>query len=133
MGTFKNAIKRYLDKRAQEDAMFAEAYKRENKTIDGCVDYILCEVQKIAKKGMAAMTDDEVFGMAVHYYDEADVKADKKVRANVVITGEYAPAVPVAPAEDKVKKVSKAKPKVKKPKVEKKDPFEGRQLSLFGF
>ena len=75
----------------------------------------------------------KVFGMAVHYYDEADVKADKKVRANVVITGEYAPAVPAAPAEEKVKKVSKAKPKAEKAKVEKKDPFEDRQLSLFGF
>lgn len=133
MKAFKDAIKQYLDKRAKEDALFAEAYKREGKTIDECVNYILCEVQKIAKKGMAAMTDDEVFGMAVHYYDEANVKADKKVRANVVITGEYAPAVPAAPAEEKVKKVSKAKPKAEKPKVEKKDPFEDRQLSLFGF
>ena len=87
MKAFKDAIKQYLDKRAMEDALFAEAYKREGKTIDECVNYILCEVQKIAKKGMTAMTDDEVFGMAVHYYDEADVKADKKVRANVVITG----------------------------------------------
>lgn len=82
MGTFKNAIKRYLDKRAQEDAMFAEAYKRENKTIDGCVDYILCEVQKIAKKGMAAMTDDEVFGMAVHYYLNLSI-IQSRIQSNV--------------------------------------------------
>lgn len=127
MKAFKDAIKQYLDKRAMEDALFAEAYKREGKTIDECVNYILCEVQRIAKKGMAAMTDDEVFGMAVHYYDEADVKADKKVSANVVITGEYAPQKATVPSsEEKPKKVAK-------PKVTKKDVFDDRQLSLFGF
>lgn len=127
MKAFKDAIKQYLDKRAMEDALFAEAYKREGKTIDECVNYILCEVQKIAKKGMAAMTDDEVFEMAVHYYDEADVKADKKVRANVVITGEYAPQkATVLPSEEKTKKTAK-------PKVTKKNVLDDRQLSLFGF
>lgn len=127
MKAFKDAIKQYLDKRAMEDTLFAEAYKREGKTIDECVNYILCEVQKIAKKGMAAMTDDEVFGMAVHYYDEADVKADKKVSANVVITGEYAPQKATVPSsEEKPKKAAK-------PKVTKKDVLDDRQLSLFGF
>ena len=127
MKAFKDAIKQYLDKRANEDALFAEAYKREGKTIDECVNYILCEVQKIAKKGMAAMTDDEVFGMAVHYYDEADVKADKKVSANVVITGEYAPQKATVPSsEEKPKKAAK-------PKVTKKSVLDDRQLSLFGF
>ena len=127
MKAFKDAIKQYLDKRAMEDALFAEAYKREGKTLDECVNYILCEVQKIAKKGMAAMTDDEVFGMAVHYYDEADVKADKKVRANVVITGEYAPQKATVPSsEEKAKKTAKSK-------VTKKSVLDDRQLSLFGF
>lgn len=126
MKAFKDAIKQYLDKRAMEDALFAEAYKREGKTIDECVNYILCEVQRIAKKGMAAMTDDEVFGMAVHYYDEADVKADKKVRANVVITREYAPQkATVLPSEEKAKKTAKSK-------VTKKSVLDDRQLSLFG-
>lgn len=88
MKAFKDAIKQYLDKRAKEDALFAEAYKREGKTIDECVNYILCEVQKIAKKGMTAMTDDEVFGMAVHYYDEADVKDKEKFFGIVITDGE---------------------------------------------
>ena len=122
MKAFKDAIKQYLDNRAMKDALFAEAYKQKGKTIDECVNYILCEVQKIAK-----MTDDEVFGMAVHYYDEADVKADKKVHANVVITGEYAPQkATVLPSEEKTKKTAK-------PKITKKNVLDDRQLSLFGF
>lgn len=122
MKAFKDAIKQYLDNRAMKDALFAEAYKQKGKTIDECVNYILCEVQKIAK-----MTDDGVFGMAVHYYDEADVKADKKVHANVVITGEYAPQkATVLPSEEKTKKTAK-------PKITKKNVLDDRQLSLFGF
>lgn len=68
----KNAIKAYLDKRAQEDTLFAASYAKENKSIDECFDYIIGEVRK---KGNAVyMSDDEVFGMAVHYYDEDDIK-----------------------------------------------------------
>lgn len=123
---FENAIKNYLDKRAESDRLFAESYRKENKSIQECCNYILSEVKKIASKGMAALTDDEVFGMAVHYYDEDDVKAEKNIHANVVITGEYAPKEPVSDVKEKPKKVAK-------PKVTKKDPFEDRQLSLFGF
>ena len=35
----KNAIKAYLDKRAQEDTLFAASYAKENKNIDECFDY----------------------------------------------------------------------------------------------
>lgn len=71
----KNAIKAYLDKRAQEDTLFAVSYAKTNKSIDECFDYIIGEVRK---KGSAVyMTDEEVFGMAVHYYDEDDIKVSK--------------------------------------------------------
>lgn len=45
MKAFKEAIKSYLDKRANEDPLFAESYKKESKNLDGCVNYILSEVQ----------------------------------------------------------------------------------------
>ena len=125
MKAFKDAIKQYLDKRAMEDALFAEAYKREGKTIDECVNYILCEVQKIANQGRAALTDDEVFGMAVHYYDEDNIKAENEINACVVIPGEYA-------AKKAIKPTSKQQKTVKQ-KVIKKDSFDDRQLSLFSF
>lgn len=71
----KNAIKAYLDKRAQEDTLFAVSYAKTNKSIDECFDYIIGEVRK---KGSAVyMTDEEVFGMAVHYYDEDNIKVAK--------------------------------------------------------
>lgn len=67
----KDAIKAYLDKRAQEDTLFAATYAKPNKNIDECFDYIIGEV---SKKGNAVyMSDEKVFGMAVHYYDEDNI------------------------------------------------------------
>lgn len=71
----KDAIKAYLDRRAQEDTLFAASYAKPNKSIDECFDYIIGEARK---KGSAVyMSDEEVFGMAVHYYDEDDIKVSK--------------------------------------------------------
>jgi len=73
---FKNTIKSYLDKRAQEDPLFAEKYSNEKKNINDCVTYILNTVQKTGCNGF---TDDEVYGMAVHYYDEESVDIGKEI------------------------------------------------------
>lgn len=122
---FNEAIKNYLDHRAKEDSLFAEAYKKKGKTIEGCCNYIISEVQKSAKGNRAAMTSDEVFSLAVHYYDEDNVKADKKVNARVVVPAELI-------SKDKASKSTVEKPKKPaKQKAVKKDPFEDRQLSLF--
>lgn len=68
----KQAIKAYLDNRAASDPQFAIAYAKKNKSIDRCFDYIMGEA---SKRGSAVcMTDDEVFGLAVHYYDEDNIK-----------------------------------------------------------
>lgn len=64
---FKNTIQNYLEQRAQTDALFEWTYTtKENKNIDDCCTYILNEVLKSGCNGFA---DDEIFGMAVHYYD----------------------------------------------------------------
>lgn len=70
----KDAIKAYLDKRAQDDTLFAASYAKQNKSIDECFDYIIGEVRK---KATWYLSDEEVFGMAVHYYDEDDIKVSK--------------------------------------------------------
>lgn len=78
MGDYENRIKAYLDKRAAEDELFAKSYAKENKSLDECCLYVLGEALKKAtsyKGGKAAvMDDDTVFGLAVHYYDEDNIK-----------------------------------------------------------
>ena len=73
MNEFEKTIKAYLDQRASEDEEFAKKYKDSTKTIYQCCAYIISEVQKSGRRGF---TDDEVYGMAVHYYDEADIKVN---------------------------------------------------------
>ena len=79
---FKAVIKAYLDDRASNDELFAATYAKPNKSIDECCNYILHEVHKSGQNGFA---DEEIFGMAVHYYDEDDIKDVKPVNARVVV------------------------------------------------
>lgn len=79
---FKNTIKAYLDNRAQEDPLFSEKYSNEKKNIDDCVTYILNTVQKTGCNGF---TDDEVYGMAVHYYDEESIDIGKEISCRVAV------------------------------------------------
>lgn len=79
---FQNTIKAYLDKRASEDMQFAESYAKENKSIEECCNYILNQVQKSGCNGFA---DDEIYGMAVHYYDEDDLGEIKPIQGQVVV------------------------------------------------
>jgi len=79
---FKETIKKYLDQRAAEDELFAVTYQKENKNLKECCDYVM---QCAQKGGAAGYTDDEVFGWAVHYYDEDDIKNIKPIAAKVVV------------------------------------------------
>lgn len=63
---FKNTIQAYLDQRAASDSLFEWKYTNSpNKSIEECIIYILNTVQK---SGCNGFHDDEIFGMAVHYY-----------------------------------------------------------------
>lgn len=73
--TFKEAIKSCLDERARTDELFAKSYAKENKNLDECCSYIMGEARK--RGNAVAMSDTEVFGLAVHYYDEDDIKVNK--------------------------------------------------------
>lgn len=68
--TFKKVIKAYLDKRAAEDELFAKDYAKPGKNIDDCCDFIISEVKKSGRQGF---DDDEIYGIAVHYYNEEEV------------------------------------------------------------
>ena len=79
---FKQAIEDHLKSRAD----MKEKLSKKGKSIDGCCDYIFDVMRKRAEKergGKSAVglyaNPDEIFGLAVHYYDETDeaLKAEK--------------------------------------------------------
>ena len=74
-------IRQYLDERAKTDPLFAEVYRKPGKSIEGCMGFI-CDKVRQSRKTM--LTDDEVFGMAVHYYDEDNIP-DSKMPSGVKI------------------------------------------------
>ena len=79
---FKRTIHTYLVKRAASDELFAEKYANPNKNIDDCCTYILNQVQKSGCNGFA---DDEIYSMAVHYYDEDNIEVGKPMNTHVVV------------------------------------------------
>ena len=100
--TFKKAIKNYLDKFAIEDEPFAVAYKNKTKSIDKCCSYIISEVNKMEKEnGCVALTDDEVFKMARHYY--LDVNEEVNETPNVQVEVKETKSDPISKKKEKAK------------------------------
>lgn len=142
----KEIVKAYLDRRAAEDPQFAQSYAKTNKNLDECWQYILGEAKKRAVGGACCISDDEVFGLAVHYYDEDNIKVTPVSGRAAVKTS----ASEKNPAKDKgkeeVRKVVKKAEKqlahetsAVKSKTAKKTPSEKPQqkqiiqLELFNF
>lgn len=120
--SMEQAIKIYLDNRAKTDSLFAETYKKANKSIKECSKYIYSQAKKLAKGGNAVGVDEAtVYGWAVHYYDEDDIKVNK-VQERVEV---------VAPASEPAK-AEQPKPQLKPQPKRKRGDDNSLQLSLFG-
>lgn len=102
--SFQDAIKSYLDERAKTDELFAKAYAKSNKSLKECCDYIMGEAKK--RGNAVAMTDDEVFGLAVHYYDEDNIKVNK-------VSGSYKVSAPASAPVPKVELTEEDKKKAR--------------------
>jgi hypothetical protein len=79
---FKKAIEAELNRRALEDKLFKESLNKPHKDIDQCIIYILKTVQASGAQGFE---DNEIFNMAVHYYDEDTIDINKPIKATVVV------------------------------------------------
>ena len=133
---FKQTIKAYLDNRAKEDELFAVSYAKEGKSMDDCVTFILNQVQKSRCTGF---TDDEVYSLAVHYFDEDDIKVGKPVFCDVIVNHtielteeEKAQARQNALKEFQTEQLRKMQQRTNKPKTPKAQP-EIKTPSLFDF
>lgn len=80
--SFKQAIEAHLKGRAD----MAEKLKNPGKSIDGCCDYIFDVMRKRAEKERAGKSavgmyaePDEIFGLAVHYFDESEESLKKEL------------------------------------------------------
>lgn len=81
---YKTAIIGYLRERCKTDTYLAEACKKENKSLDGCIKYIVEQARKKAENNVAVIPDAEVYDLAVHYIleDSLNCETDKKSEEN---------------------------------------------------
>lgn len=88
MNTFENIIKEYIEKACQTDEVLAGKYEKSGKDIVGCCKYIKSEAKKKAKNGCAVIADAEVFGWAIHYFDEEMTAPKEEVDCKVETTAD---------------------------------------------
>lgn len=121
---FEDAIKNHLDKVAKKDKLFAKNYKKENKSLDECVKYILQEVKKAAKNNnRVQVLDDEIYNLAIHYYDEDSIKVDTAIPAVKVMHS-------TAPSAPKATKTTAKKAKAKKTEAPADDEYVPLSLEI---
>jgi hypothetical protein len=82
---FKNAIKKHLDDYAKKDKLFAKSYKKESKSLDECMHFI---IKQVMKSGANGYPDEEIYQLARHYFDEDDIKIDKPITNVQVIVNQ---------------------------------------------
>lgn len=133
---FKQTIKAYLDERAKNDELFAVSYAKENKNMDNCVTFILNQVKRSKCMGL---TDEEVYSLAVHFFDEDDIEIGNPIACNVIVNHtvelteeEMAQARQEAFKEYQAEQLSKMQKRTNKPKTPKAQP-EITTPSLFDF
>lgn len=122
MTTFETTIQKYLENRAKEDSLFAETYKKANKSIKECCKYIYSRARKLAAGGKAVGIDDAtVYGWAVHYYDEDDIETGDMDDGLVEVS---------ASSEEAPSKTTIHQDR--RPKQVKREKINNMQLTLFG-
>lgn len=133
---FKQTIKAYLDERAKNDELFAVSYAKENKNMDNCVTFILNQVKRSKCMGL---TDEEVYSLAVHFFDEDDIEIGNPIACNVIVNHtvelteeEKAQARQEAFKEYQAEQLRKMQKRTNKPKTPKAQP-EITTPSLFDF
>ena len=133
---FKQTIKAYLDERAKNDELFAVSYAKENKNMDDCVTFILNQVKRSKCMGL---TDEEVYSLAVHFFDEDGIEIGNSIACNVIVNHtvelteeEKAKARQEALKEYQAEQLRKMQKRTNKPKTPKAQP-EITTPSLFDF
>jgi hypothetical protein len=110
-GAAQKRILDYINENASE--ALTEKINSGKKTMAGCFDYIKNEAKKQAVKGCACIEDQEVYGWAIHYFEEDAIK-EGEIQQRAAV---YKPET--------------TKPEPKKPEPKKKtDDLDG-QLDLF--
>ena len=134
MKEFKDTIQKYLDQRVAEDPLFAPKFENPKKNIDECCRYILGEARK--RGNAVVMADTEVLGLAIHYYDEENIKVEKVSFGNSISSSthkvELTEEEKIAAREAAIKRLTEEQyQSLKKKPVKKREKVNVQQMNLF--
>lgn len=118
LNPFEQALKTYLDQRAQDDPLFAQSYAKPKKSIQECARYCMQEARKLVKDNVAVVDNATVYGWAVHYYDEDNIK----------VTGNYSQVHAEVSHTAKVELTEQEKEEAKKIAMERAIEEQRKQL-----
>lgn len=127
MGKFDDELKKIKIPAIRKIALYLksrddirENLDKENKSLEEMFSYILNHARQKATGGCACLSDEEVYGLAVHYYDEDDLKVDldPNIKADVV-------------TEEPTVKIEKVSSKKSKNRKKNRNEPNDEQLSLF--
>ena len=91
-----------------------------NKTLSQCWNYIVSEAKKQALNGCACIEDNEVYGWAIHFFEEDEIKGadyEKKSASVKTVTKDTKPCEPYEEKSDPINT------QIQKPKRAKKAPL----------
>lgn len=111
---YEELILNYLENNASD--MLVDKINNGNKTLQTCFKWIYEEARKQATNNCAMIEDTVVYGWAVHYFEEDEIKVEEKKESKPKIV--------------KPKPVKVEEKKVEPQKVEPKKPIES-QMNMF--
>lgn len=135
---FQDTIAQYLMTRAENDPLVAVRLANPSKTMEQCCAYIIGEVKK---SGCCVFTDDEIFGWAMHFWDEPEIEvSNTATNCQVVVnhTVELTEEEKEQARQDAINKLrDEEMAKMRRPKTSEKKTTENNpqiaQPSLFDF
>ena len=97
---FIERIQEFIDKQIAEDAAFAEKVRNTKRTVNDCASWMIEKLaQDFQKTGKMGYDDSEIYGLALHFFDEPNLKAKGNLNFQGLIMSNRPATRPYKPRE----------------------------------
>ena len=79
---FFDSMESFIMQKMDANDLFAKKVCNPKKNIEDCITYVINTIEKSRDKGWC---DNDVYSLAVHYYEEDDIEVGKPINCRVVV------------------------------------------------
>ena len=79
---FFDSMESFIRQKMDANDLFAKKVSNPKKNIEDCITYVINTIEKSRYKGLC---DNDVYSLAVHYYEEDDIEVGKPINCRVVV------------------------------------------------